>query len=153
MKIIITESQRDAILGYRELNAFKNLAKDSYHLFSSAMKRLTDKPGNPFTDLSDIDKNLKIRFFNPTERGVEVYIDIDDLGESEEPFMRIHKYGHYDDDDAELYETHDNKQKYWKEYIDENGNKQRSYKSIIEERLYNLRKMLGITDLSIHIYP
>jgi hypothetical protein len=153
MKIIITESQRDAILGYRELDAFKNLAKDSYHLFSSAMRRLSHKPGNPFTDLSDIDENLKIKFFNPTERGVEVYIDIDDLGESEEPFMRIHKYGHYDDDDAELYETHDNKQKYWKEYIDENGNKQRSYKSIIEERLYNLRKMLGITDLSLHIYP
>ena len=153
MKIIITESQRDSILGYRELNVFKNLAKDSYHLFSSAMKRLTDKPGNPFTDLSDIDKNLKIRFFNPTERGVEVYIDIDDLGESEEPFMRIHKYGHYDDDDAELYETHDNKQKYWKEYLDENGNKQRSYKSIIQERLYNLCKTLGITDLPLHIYP
>ena len=153
MKIIITESQRDAILGYRELDAFKNLAKDSYHLFSSAMKRLTDKPGNPFTDLRDIDENLKIKFFNPTERGVEVYIDIDDLGESEEPFMRIHNPYGYDDDAAELYETHDNKQKNWKEYLDENGNKQRGYKSIIQERLYNLCKTLGITDLPLHIYP
>ena len=153
MKIIITESQRDAILGYRELDAFKNLAKDSYHLFSSAMKRLSHKPGNPYTDLSDIDKNLKIRFFNPTERGVEVYIDIDDLGESEEPFMRIDNPYGYDEDAAELYETYDNKYKYWNDYLDENGNKQRNYKSIILERLYNLRKMLGVTDLPIHLYP
>jgi hypothetical protein len=153
MKIIITESQRDSILGYRGLTAFMGQAKDSYHTFAKVLERLANQPGNPYTDYSDIDENLKMKYFSPDPRGVEVYIDIDDLGESEEPFMRIHKYGHYDDDDAELYETHDNKQKYWKEYIDENGNKQRSYKSIIEERLYNLRKMLGITDLSLHIYP
>ena len=153
MKIIITESQRDTILGYRELDAFKNYAKESYHVFSSAMKRLANIPGNPYTDFSDIDKNLKIKFFNPTERGVEIYIDIDNLGESEKPIMWIHNPYGYDDDATELYETYDNKDKYWKEYLDENGNKQRGYKSIIKDRIYNLGKMLDVNDLSIQIFP
>ena len=113
---------------------------------------------NPYDILSKALNLLKIypiilEFTITVESGFIDENGIDNLGESEEPFMRIHNPYGYDDDAAELYETHDNKQKYWKEYIDENGNKQRSYKSITQERLYNLLKMLGITDLPLHIYP
>jgi hypothetical protein len=60
MKIIITESQRDSILGHRELDAFKNLDKDSYHLFSSsdnATNRLpegTTEPDHTYKNISFI---------------------------------------------------------------------------------------------------
>ena len=153
MKIIITEEQRDSLLDYRELSAFKQYASNSYKAFATVMNKLKNKPGNQFTDFTDIDENLKIKFFNPENRGIEVYMDIDNLGESEKPFMRVHNPYGYDDDAAELYETHDNKQKFWHEYLDENGNKQPSYKSIIKKRLNELKSILGINDMFIHVFP
>ena len=153
MKIIITEEQRDSLLNYRELDAFKYLANDSYKTFASVMNKLKNSPGNQFTDFTDIDENLKIKFFNPNNRGVEVYMDIDELGESEEPFMRIHNPYGYDDDAAELYKTHDNKQKFWHEYLDENGTKRPSYKSMVQKRLNELKSVLGINDMYLHIFP
>lgn len=153
MKIIITEEQRDSLLNYRELAAFKQYASDSYKVFANAMNRLKNKHGNQFTDFTDIDENLKIKFFNPESRGIEVYMDIDNLGESEKPFKWVYNPLGYDDEHAELYETRDNKKKYWEVYIDENGDKQPSYKSLIKKRLFDLRSILGINDMSIHVFP
>jgi len=150
MKIIITESQRDSILGYRGLTAFMNQAKDSYHTFAKVLDRLANQPGNPYTDYSDIDENLKMKYFSPDPRGVEIFLDIENLGHSEIPnVMYNNQLGR---DYGDVFETNDNKYKYKFKYV-ENDEIRDNYKEQVRKRLQSLLQLLDITDLSLHIYP
>jgi len=121
------------------IHVFKNPKTDEdsgYKKMVAVIKHLEDKPGNSFTDYTDLDPTLKIKFLESDEWGIKVYIDIESMGESEDEFEVFTNYG----DETRRHMTNRNVMKFWHGYKlnDDEDDTHPSFKSIIYNRLNRL---------------
>ncbi len=159
-------SDQEAIELLDKTGKWEGLIRESIHVFKnpntdedagfktmvSVIKRLEDKPGNTYTDYTDLDPRLKIKFLESDEWGIKVYIDIESMGESDEEFEVFTDYG----DETRRHMTTRNVMKFWNNYKlnDDDDDTQPSFKSIIYKRLIKLRNNLGLkSKLRVSILP
>lgn len=137
------------------IHVFKNPKTDEdsgYKTMVAVIKRLEDKTGNPYTDYTDLDPTLKIKFLESDEWGIKVYIDTESMGESDEEFEVFTNYG----DETRRHMTNRNVMKFWHGYKlnDDEDDTHPSFKSIIYKRLIKLRNNLGLkSKLRVSILP
>lgn len=137
------------------IHVFKNPKTDEdsgYQKMVSVIKHLEDKPGNKYTDYTDLDPRLKIKFLESDEWGIKVYIDTESMGESEEEFEVFTTYG----DETRRHMTNRNVMKFWHGYKlnDDEDDTHPSFKSIIYNRLIKLRNNIGLkSKLRVSILP
>jgi len=137
------------------IHVFKNPKTDEdsgYKKMVAVIKHLEDKPGNSFTDYTDLDPTLKIKFLESDEWGIKVYIDIESMGESEDEFEVFTNYG----DETRRHMTKRNVMKFWNGYKlnDDEDDTHPSFKSIIYNRLIKLRNNIGLkSKLRVSILP
>lgn len=137
------------------IHVFKNPKTDEdsgYKKMVAVIKHLEDKPGNSFTDYTDLDPTLKIKFLESDEWGIKVYIDTESMGESEEEFEVFTNYG----DETRRHMTNRNVMKFWHGYKlnDDEDDTHPSFKSIIYNRLIKLRNNIGLkSKLRVSILP
>ena len=137
------------------IHVFKNPKTDEdsgYKTMVAVIKRLEDKTGNPYTDYTDLDPTLKIKFLESDEWGIKVYIDTESMGESDEEFEVFTTYG----DETRRHTTNRNVMKFWHGYKlnDDDDDTHPSFKSIIYNRLIKLRNNIGLkSKLRVSILP
>lgn len=137
------------------IHVFKNPKTDEdsgYKKMVAVIKHLEDKPGNSFTDYTDLDPTLKIKFLESDEWGIKVYIDTESMGESDEEFEVFTNYG----DETRRHMTNRNVMKFWHGYKlnDDEDDTHPSFKSIIYNRLIKLRNNIGLkSKLRVSILP
>lgn len=137
------------------IHVFKNPKTDedsSYKKMVAVIKHLENKPGNSFTDYTDLDPTLKIKYLESDEWGIKVYIDTESMGESEEEFEVFTNYG----DETRRHMTKRNVMKFWNGYKlnDDEDDTHPSFKSIIYNRLIKLRNNIGLkSKLRVSILP
>ena len=137
------------------IQVFKNPKTDedsSYKKMVAVIKHLENKPGNSFTDYTDLDPTLKIKFLESDEWGIKVYIDTESMGESDEEFEVFTNYG----DETRRHMTNRNVMKFWHGYKlnDDEDDTHPSFKSIIYKRLIKLRNNIGLkSKLRVSILP
>lgn len=135
------------------IQVFKNPKTDedsSYKKMVAVIKHLENKPGNSFTDYTDLDPTLKIKYLESEENGIVVYIDTESLGVSDEEF-EIHT-PFSPDEGGQM--SNENIMKYYYPYRLKGGKDTARYKTIIHKRLEKLRKSIGLKDkLRITIRP
>jgi len=137
------------------IHVFKNEKTDDNHSFKTmvaVIKRLEDKPGNSFTDYTDLDPTLKIKYLESEEGGIVVYIDTESLGVSDEEFEVFTNYG----DETRRHMTNRNVMKFWHGYKlnDDEDDTHPPFKRIIYKRLEKLRNIIGLKDkLLLTILP
>lgn len=137
------------------IHVFKNPKTDEdsgYKIMVAVIKRLEDKTGNPYTDYTDLDPRLKIKFLESDEWGIKVYIDTESMGESDEEFEVFTTYGN----ETRRHMTNRNVMKFWHGYKlnDDEDDTHPSFKSIIYNRLIKLRNNLGLkSKLRVSILP
>ena len=137
------------------IHVFKNPKTDEdsgYKKMVAVIKHLEDKPGNSFTDYTDLDPTLKIKFLESDEWGIKVYIDSESMGESDEEFEVFTNYG----DETRRHMTNRNVMKFWHGYKlnDDEDETHPSCKSIIYKRLIKLRNNIGLkSKLRVSILP
>lgn len=137
------------------IHVFKNPKTDDdsgYKTMVSVIKRLEDKPGNPYTDYTDLNPRMKIKFLESDEWGIKVYIDIESMGESDEEFEVFTNYG----DETRRHMTNRNLMKFWHGYKlnDDEDDTHPSFKTIIYNRLIKLRNNIGLkSKLRVSILP
>lgn len=137
------------------IHVFKNPKTDEdtgFKTMVSVIKRLEDKPGNPYTDYSDLNPRMKIKFLESDEWGIKVYIDIESMGESDEEFEVFTNYG----DETRRHMSNRNLMKFWHGYKlnDDEDDTHPSFKTIIYNRLIKLRNNIGLKfKLRVSILP
>ena len=137
------------------IHVFKNPKTDEdtgFKTMVSVIKRLEDKPGNPYTDYTDLNPRMKIKFLESDEWGIKVYIDIESMGESEEEFEVFTNYG----DETRRHMSNRNLMKFWHGYKlnDDEDDTHPSFKTIIYNRLIKLRNNIGLkSKLRVSILP
>ena len=137
------------------IHVFNNPKTDdnpNFKTFVSVINRLEDKPGNRYTDYTDLDPTLKIKYLESDEWGIKVYIDTESMGESEEEFEVFTNYG----DETRRHMTKRNVMKFWNGYKlnDDEDDTHPSFKSIIYNRLIKLRNNIGLkSKLRVSILP
>jgi len=137
------------------IHVFKNPKTDEdsgYKKMVAVIKRLEDKPGNSYTDYTDLNPRMKIKFLESDEWGIKVYIDIESMGESDEEFEVFTNYG----DETRRHMTNRNLMKFWHGYKlnDDEDDTHPSFKTIIYNRLIKLRNNIGLkSKLRVAILP
>lgn len=137
------------------IHVFKNPKTDEdsgFKTMVAVIKRLEDKSGNPYTDYTDLDPRMKIKFLESDEWGIKVYIDTESMGESDEEFEVFTTYG----DETRRHMTNRNVMKFWHGYKlnDDEDETHPSFKSIIYKRLIKLRNNIGLkSKLRVSILP
>jgi len=135
------------------IHVFKNEKTDDNHSFKTmvaVIKRLEDKPGNSFTDYTDLDPTLKIKYLESEEGGIVVYIDTESLGVSDEEFEFHTPFS--PDEGGQM--SNENIMKYYYPYRLKGGEDTARYKTIIWKRLEKLRNSIGLKDkLRLTIRP
>ena len=137
------------------IHVFKNPKTDEdsgYKKMVAVIKRLEDKPGNSYTDYTDLNPRMKIKFLESDEWGIKVYIDIESMGESDEEFEVFTNYG----DETRRHMSNRNLMKFWHGYKlnDDEDDTHPSFKTIIYNRLIKLRNNIGLkSKLRVAILP
>ena len=137
------------------IHVFKNPKTDEdsgYKKMVAVIKHLENKPGNPYTDYTDLNPRMKIKFLESDEWGIKVYIDIESMGESDEEFEVFTNYG----DETRRHMTNRNLMKFWHGYKlnDDEDDTHPSFKTIIYNRLIKLRNNIGLKfKLRVSILP
>ena len=147
---------REEIFLNESIHFFKNEKYDNdpnYIKFKNVLTQLENKPGNKYTDFTDLDRTLKIKYVEPDNDRINIYVYVEGIGESDNEFEYFTKYG----DDEISHESDLNIRKYFYPYIDTSisEERQKPFKQIISKRLYKLRSLIGMDNkfYRINIIP
>ncbi len=147
---------REEISLNESIHFFKNERYDNdpnYIKFKNVLTQLENKPGNKYTDFTDLDRTLKIKYVEPDDERINIYVNIEGIGESDNEFEYFTTYG----DDEISHESDLNIRKYFYPYIDTSisEERQKPFKQIISKRLYKLRSLIGMDNkfYRINIIP
>jgi len=147
---------REEISLNESIHFFKNERYDNdpnYIKFKNVLTQLENKPGNKYTDFTDLDRTLKIKYVEPDDERINIYVNIEGIGESDNEFEYFTTYG----DDEISHESDLNIKKYFYPYIDTSisEERQKPFKQIISKRLYKLRSLIGMDNkfYRINIIP